>query len=167
MCQCVAMPGCRNRNGLLTTNMLKRRVANMLNGPISSIFIIGANDKGLTPEELARPYISFQLATMSASFIERPNTERLIMINRAKRVAVNLEEYAKRLLSCNATSWWFDPIDLDNQIWVSHSKTIPTPDAWGLFDDERGSGQTPTRAYITSTYREQTTSEMTDLDYMW
>ena len=161
------MPDCRNRNGLLTTNMLKRRVANMLNGPISSIFLIGAHDTGLTTEELAKPYRSFHLATQSASFIERPNPDRLIMINRAKRVAANLEEYAKRLLNCDATSWWFDPIDLDNQIWVSHSKTIPTPDTWGLFDDERGGGQTPARAYGTSTYREQTTSEMTDLDYMW
>lgn len=147
-------------------NMSKQRVTNMLNGPISSIFLIGAYDTGLTTEELARPYLSFQLATRSASFIERPNTDRLIMINRAKRVAVNLEAYASRILSCNEASWWFDPIDLDNQIWVPHSRTTPNPDAWGLFDDEHGGGQTPTRAYITSTYRDQTTSEMTDLDHM-
>ena len=147
-------------------NMSKQRVTKILNGPIISFFLIGAYDTGLTTEELARPYLSFQLATQSAGFIERPNTDRLIMINRAKRVAVNLEEYASRMLSCNEASWWFDPIDLDNQIWVSHSSTTPNPDAWGLFDDEHGGGQTPTRAYITSTYRVQTTSEMTDLDYM-
>ena len=137
----------------LIMNMSKQRVTNMLNGPISSIFLIGAYDTGLTTEELARPYLSFQLATQSASFIERPNPDRLIIINRAKRVAVNLEEYALRMLSCNEASWWFDPIDLENQIWVSHSSTAPTPDAWGLFDDERGVRQTPTPAYITSTVR--------------
>ena len=41
-----------------------------------------------------------------------------------------LEPLARTMLEHPATAWWFDPIDLNNQVWVSHDKVAPDTANW-------------------------------------
>ena len=41
-----------------------------------------------------------------------------------------LKPLARTMLERPATAWWFDSINLDNQVWISHDKVAPDTTNW-------------------------------------
>ena len=141
------------------------RLTRLLTAPIGVLFMVGATQTDLDRHDIRDPRVCFHLATEGANLIERWNTERTSTIEATARTAAALRIGADPIPWLDGVSWWFDPIGLDSQVWVSLSGGPPDLGAWGLSPAQKGD-QTPD-ANTTSTLRQGISSEIIDLDHLF
>ena len=109
---------------------LERLVENMLNAPIGCEFMLSVEASGLAPGAVATPRYSMWLAAMSADLLTRWSGDHDVMVARALEHGERLEPLTRSLLAHPATSWWFDPPDLDHQVWIAHEGRLPNTPQW-------------------------------------
>ena len=125
-------------------------------------------------EYFADPKVSFWLASSAVDWcdIRRGTSSQKMALDAAK----DYEDLALRIASHPAFTWWYEPVDLENQVWSSpqmpRGDRNPDPSLLNAFAPERwrhpdppnGGDDQPTPStysQITSTLRGVSTSEVT------
>ena len=158
------------------------RARALLNSPVGCALILDVfQNRHLPLEHFAEPKVSFWLAASAMDFMD-PYADANGGMNQrnALRDAQAHEDLALSIVSHRAFAWWWEPVDLANQVWSSprmpggnlNADHNPSRDPLKLFDadswrkpsgpwDERDLDPLPTSGQQTSTLRGGTTSEVT------
>ncbi len=99
-----------------------KRVETILNSPVGCEFLLSIEAAGLTPETVAVPRHSFCLAASVVEGMTVWDPYHALAVGEALSQAERLAPLARRLLKHAATSWWFESLDLDHQVWIEHGK---------------------------------------------
>lgn len=148
----------------------------LLGSPAGCSFILDMSENlHLGIERIAEPNVSFWLASSAIDwcdvYAEESLQERLdLTLDGAK----GFMDLALEIVSNPLFAWWYEPLDLDNQIWTSPQMPHATnsnpsepnpliPQSWRKPDppDEEGDPVPNTSAQGTSTLRGGATSEVT------
>lgn len=155
-------------------NELEQRVDALLSSPLGCAFVLAVESNDRPLETFALPEMSFQVAASCVDFCDVNKGDGDQFQRLALRYGQRRRALARSILEHPAFAWWFDPVDLDNQVWVapnyphgepghSHFKLLnvsewrePTspPGGWSL------SAQKPDLQQSTSTKRGELTSEL-------
>ena len=73
---------------------------------------------------------AFWLAADSLNAMEWWTADRDEAVVKVLEHGERLEPLARTMLEHPATAWWFDPINLNNQVWISHDKVAPDTANW-------------------------------------
>ena len=95
------------------------KVQEITNSPIGCQFLLAIEASALNPEGAAIPINSLWLAADRDEAVVKvlEHGERLMPL-------------ARTMLEHPATAWWFGPIDLNNQVWISHDNVAPDTANW-------------------------------------
>ena len=146
----------------------------LLDSPAGCALILDVSANLHLPlERLAEPEVSFWLAAMAVDFadVHRDAGWQEIALREAKAFA----DLALRIVSHPAFAWWYEPVDLESQIWSSpqmpHGADCDppelkpfTPEHWRKPDPHCAGSDDPvpyTGSQSTSTFRGSSTSEWT------
>lgn len=153
----------------------------LLNSPVGCALILDVfENRHLPLEHFADPKVSFWLAACAMDFTD-PHATDLDGMNQlmALKDAKAHEDLAIRIVGHPSFAWWYEPIDIANQVWTSprmpyaanlHDDHNRSLDPLELFDAERWKKPAPpsknrhyphpTTGQKTSTLRGGTTSEV-------
>ena len=158
------------------------RAQALLNSPVGCALVLDVfENRHLPLEHFAEPKVSFWLAASAMDFMDPYSDADGGMNQRlALQDARAHEDLALRMVSHPAFAWWWEPVDLENQVWSSprmpggnlNADHNPSRDPLKLFDadswrkpdgpsDERDLDPVPTSWQLTSTLRGGTTSKVT------
>ena len=107
-----------------------KKVQEITNSPIGCQFLLDIEASALSPEEAAIPTNCLWLAAGSVGAIEWWRSDHDEVVADALEHGERLQALARTILEHPATAWWFDPVDLDNQVWISHDKVLPDTANW-------------------------------------
>ena len=99
-------------------NELEKRVEAILNAPLGCVFMLGVEASGLTPEAAAAPENCLRLAAMAVDSISPWAAGHAQAVVEALERGGRLGDLARSILEHPASSWWFQPPDLDRQCWI-------------------------------------------------
>ncbi|MYC07512.1 MAG: hypothetical protein F4X57_10130 [Chloroflexi bacterium] len=144
---------------------LDERATALLRSPVGRAFIAISAATGFTPDQLTEPATALYIAAQAADDIELYHTK----IDRQKEMRFLREEaprhfrLARQILTHPDAAWWFAPLDLHNQIWVSEDHSPPNQQpsepSWIHSDPRRNLW-----AFITSTSTADTASMLAAVD---
>ena len=140
----------------IAMNTIKRRIASILSSPMGCAFFVYAREEGWSPADLADPSVSFLLAVDAVEEISIYYSGHAAKVAALRAQAPSLRPMVQATLENPGIAWWYAPLDLDNQIWVSHERLPPDTEKW----QRRGGPLQNFRAYCTSTLVGEYTSEM-------
>lgn len=153
----------------MNTNTIERRVASILSSPMGCAFFVYAREEGWTPADLADPSVSFLLAVGAAEEVSIYYSGHAAKVAALRAQAPSLRPMVQATLENPGIAWWYAPLDLDNQIWVSHERLPPDTAKWQRPGGPSSVGerklQRP-REYNTSTLVGEYTSEMFAYGYV-
>lgn len=149
----------------------------LLNSPAGCALILDVYENlHLGIERFAEPIVSFWLVSSAMSWCDVHQDHDLHehSLNLALNAAQDFQDLALQIVSNPAFAWWYEPVNLDSQIWLSpempgsayRGQTEPrpfTPERWRKPGppDEDGDPIPDTSIQETSTLRGGTTSEVT------
>ena len=99
-------------------NELEKRVEAILNAPLGCMFMLGVEASGLTPEAAAEPENCLRLAPMAVDSISPWTDGHAQAVAEALERGGRLKDLARSILEHPASSWWFQPPDLERQCWI-------------------------------------------------
>ena len=106
------------------------KVQEITNSPIGCQFLLAIEASPLSPVGAAIPINSLWLVAGSLSAMEWWLADHDEAVVRVLEHGERLKPLARTMLEHPATAWWFDPIDLNNQVWISHDKVVPDTTNW-------------------------------------
>lgn len=148
----------------------------LLGAPAGCSFILDVSENlHLGMERIAEPNVSFWLASSAMDWCDIHADESLQeRLDLALDGAKGFMDLALEIVSNPLSAWWYEPLDLDNQIWTSPRMPHGTdgnpsepepfiPQSWRKPSppDEDGDPVPNTSSQGTSTLRGGTTSEVT------
>lgn len=95
------------------------RVGHLLNSVVGCALVVALEESGLTPDAAADPKTSLQMATACADFVDRYNSGYELVAPGVLTLAKGKVDQARALIEHPDTSWWFQDVDLCNQVWLS------------------------------------------------
>lgn len=101
------------------------RVEDLLNSLVGCDFLVTLVESRLSPEDLADPKVSLELAAVSAESVNIYNSEHSLLASELPPLAREKAAQARAVIEHPGTAWWFDDIDLNAQAWVSIHWTNP------------------------------------------
>ena len=144
----------RLRYGALDVGNRKRAEA-ILNSPLGCTFIAAVQESAMEPDALSAAELSLRLAAASVDLISQWRSDHDTVVARVLEYGKELSALTRAVLEHAGTSWWFDPIDLNRQLWVSPEGVPPDTAAWHPPRDPSSRGevyaQKPTGFQNTST----------------
>ena len=115
---------------MTTSHEMKRRVGEILASPMGCAFFADARERGYLPEDLAKPAVSLQLASVAVDVVERWRADHETVVAKMLELAPILHPLAEATLDHGGTAWWYEPPDLDRQVWIAHDGETPEPAEW-------------------------------------
>ena len=139
--------------------------AALLRSPVGRAFITIAAATGFMPHELADPTTSIYIAAQAADDVELYHIEsdREKESRFLNREAPKHSHLARQILAHPEAEWWFAPMDMDKQIWVSEDHSPPTQQP-GERSWIRASLRQDLWAFVTSTHIGDTASMLAAVD---
>lgn len=116
------------------------RVAAFLSSPIGCEFLSLIEEEGFTPETAAVPHNSLWLAVLAVHAMEVWCAEHDDDVARSLANGERLGDLAHTILAHPGTAWWFDPVDLNHQVWISHEGHPPDTAGWVRLGSPPGVG---------------------------
>ena len=106
------------------------KVQEITNSPIGCQFLLAIEASALSPDRATIPINSLRLAADSLNAMEWWVADHDEAVVKVLEHGERLKPLARTMLEHPATAWWFDPIDLNNQVWISHDKVAPDTANW-------------------------------------
>ena len=146
-------------------NTMERRVASILSSPTGCAFFGYARDEGLSPADLADPSVSFLRAVGAVEDVGIHYSGHAATVAALRAQAPSLRPLVQAALEHPGTAWWYAPLDLNSQIWVSHERLLPDTEKWQRPGGPLGVGERKSQRpfdyqHCTSTLVGEYTSEM-------
>ena len=105
------------------------RVAELLRAPLGCAFLLIARASGLVPEAVAEPAVSVRLAAAAAREIGIWRMDHAAAVDHALRQGRQHADLARAILEWPTSAWWYGPLDIERQVWLSRTGAPPTPAA--------------------------------------
>ena len=99
-------------------NEIEKRVERILNCPLGCAFLLGVEASGLTSKAVAEPENCLRLAAMATDLVRPHSGHNAQSVSEVLEWGSQLEGLARAILEHPATAWWFDPPDLESQLWI-------------------------------------------------
>lgn len=95
------------------------RVDHLLNSVLGCAFVVALEESGLTPADAADPKTSLRMAAVCADLVDkyRPNYESVE--SGVLTLASEKAPQARALIEHRGIAWWFEPVNLNRQAWLS------------------------------------------------
>ena len=106
------------------------KVQQITKSPIGCQFLLAIEASTLSPEAAAIPINSLWLVAGSLKAMEWWAADHDEAVVKVLKHGEWLKPLARTMLEHPATAWWFDPSDLNNQVWISHDKVAPATANW-------------------------------------
>ena len=116
----------------------KTQVEHLLNSVLGCAFLVALDENGLTPDDAADPNTSLRLAAACADSVDKYGPDYESVAPGVLALASEKAALARALIEHPGTAWWFEPVDLNRQTWLSiHGTpdkfiygTPPNTDEW-------------------------------------
>ena len=153
------------------------RVEHLLNSNVGCAFVASLDLDVLTPRDMEDPKTILYVAAGCADFLDRNRSDHGTIAPGVRALASEKAAQARTLIEHPATDWWFEPLDLNHQTWLSVHGTLskfiygtpPNTSEWTRPQNPSGpwerSAQKPLGNQCTSTlYGPRLTSEVISYD---
>ena len=108
-----------------------QRVDDLVHSPLGCLFLLEVHSRGLTLEALADPQVCFWLADGDILTLDRNNSSgNPFIVAEVLERGRELEHLARLIVEHPSMSWWFEPMDLNQQLWVAHDDVPPDTRNW-------------------------------------
>ena len=111
-------------------NILEKRVEEILASPMGCAFFASARDWGYVPEDLANPAVCLPIAAEAVDLVERWLPDHEEVVAEMLGLAQVIRPLVEATLAYDGTAWWYEPPDLERQVWVAHEGETPDPTQW-------------------------------------
>ncbi len=101
-----------------------------MSSPIGCEFLSLIEEEGFTPETVAVPQNSLWLAVLVVHAMEVWFAEHDDDVAKSLANGERLGDLAHTILAHPGTAWWFEPVDLNHQVWISHKGHAPDTAGW-------------------------------------
>ena len=117
---------------------IKTQAEHLLNSVLGCAFVVALDENGLTPDDAADPNTSLRLAAVCADSVDKYRPDYESVAPGVLALASEKAALAHALIEHPGTAWWFGPVDLNRQTWLSiHGTpdkfiygTPPNTDEW-------------------------------------
>lgn len=109
---------------------LEQRVEEILSSPFGCAFFANAGEFGYLPGDLANPAVSLPLAAEAVIYVEKWNADHEADVERALALAPVIRPLVEAVLAHDGTTWWYEPLAPERQVWVAHYGETPDPNKW-------------------------------------
>ena len=109
---------------------IEQYVAGMLGSPLGCLFLLEMDELGLPLEQATSHQICFWVAAGAINIIEKYDPAHEAIVEEVMERGRKMAPLARRILDFPGASWWFDPPDLERQLWIAHEGLPPYPAAW-------------------------------------
>lgn len=116
-------------NPYVDRNDPDEKAAEMMRSPLGRALVTIAAESGMTAEELTAPETSVWLCAAASDDVEVWRGDRDQILAHLDREAKNHEAFLHQMLAQPSTSWWFAPMDREEQIWISEDGSPPSEDS--------------------------------------
>ena len=126
------------------------RLDAMMVSPVGRAFTTIGARSGMSPENLTMPETSVWLCAMASEEIEVWRGDRDEILAYLDRESPKHREFLREVMSQDDTSWWFEPLNIEMQIWVSEDGSPPDeeslivpsepPDRWERYAQKTTGG---------------------------
>ena len=153
------------------------RVEHLLNSNVGCAFVALLDLNYLTPQDMENQKTILHIAADCADFLDRNRADHEIIVPGVRALANEKADQARAIIEHPATDWWFEPLDLNRQAWLSVNwevdkfiyGTPPNTDKWTRPQNPSGPweryAQKPIGNQSTSTlYGPRLTSELIAYD---
>ena len=103
----------------MNQDQIEQRVEGLLTSPLGCLFLLQVDALDITPDVITRPDICFREAAADVHIIDRNTGINTEVVAEVLGRGADLAPLARSILEHAGSSWWFDSIDLDHQVWVS------------------------------------------------
>ena len=108
-----------------------QRVDDIIRSPLGCLFLLEVDAIGLMPEALADPQTCFWLAYEDLLTLDRNNSSgNPFIVAEVLERGRALAPLARSIVEHPGTSWWFEDIDLNHQLWLAHDGVPPNTEGW-------------------------------------
>ena len=149
---------------------IDQRVSDLLASPLGCAFLLIADEPGLTPKQIAEPAMSFSMAAFASRDLDvwHYGVDVNEVLAEIIRLGPEQESMARALMEEPDTAYWFEPMDLENQVWISLERFLPDQSRMGLPQDPPSNFERYAlkmmHPFQTSTPKEDTTSMFAALE---
>ncbi len=109
---------------------LEKRVEEILASPMGCAFFADARERGYLPENLANPAVSLWLASEAVDMVNRWMGDHEEVVAEMLGLAPVIRPLVEATLDHGRTAWWYEPPDLERQVWIAHKGETPDPTQW-------------------------------------
>ena len=109
---------------------LEKRVEEILASPMGCAFFADARERGYSPEDLANPAVSLWLASEAVDMVNRWMGDHEEVVAEMLGLAPVIRPLVEATLDHGRTAWWYEPPDLERQVWIAHKGETPDPTQW-------------------------------------
>lgn len=102
----------------------KTQVDHLLNSILGCAFVVALDQNGLTPDDAADPNTSLRLAASCADSVDKYGSDYESVASGVTALAKEKSSQARALIEHPGTAWWFKPVDLSRQAWLSIHGTL-------------------------------------------
>ncbi len=115
-----------------------RKVRDLLNSPVGCAFLISVEMNGLTPEDVSDPETSINRAAFTIEQVRRHTYYHEAAVSGVLEMGKSMQSQARALIEHPGVAWWFEPVGLNRQAWLSIYGTLdkfiygtpPNTDRW-------------------------------------
>ncbi len=112
---------------------LEDRADQLIASPAGCVLLLIAEEHNLTPEDLAIAHIGLSVISLAVGEITPWREEHDWNVATALKHGPRLRNLAVRIVSHPGITWWWEPIDREDQLWLPHDDTYVWPEEfWGL-----------------------------------
>ena len=117
------------RSASLDSATPDEKAAAMMRSPLGRAFATIVGQSGMSARDLAVPETSVWLCVDASDDVEVWRGDRDEIRAYLESEAENHEAFLQEILSQPSTSWWFEPMDRERQVWVSRDGKPPSKDS--------------------------------------
>lgn len=108
---------------------LDEKAAAIMRSPLGRAFATIAANSGMSAKELTAPETSIWLCTEASDDVEVWRADRDQILAYLDREAQDHQAFLRRMLAQPSTSWWFELMNRERQVWVSEDGSPPSEDS--------------------------------------
>ena len=95
------------------------RVEHLLNSILGCAFVVALDENGLTPSDVTEPNVSLRLAAACADSVDKHKSDYESVAPGVMALAREKADQARALIKHPDIAWWFEPVDMNRQAWLS------------------------------------------------
>ena len=104
---------------------LEAKVTELVQSPLGCAFLMIVEQTAFDLRKVSEPQTSFQIGALASGDTEIWRADHEEVLQQVFHYGPQLGDLAQALLEEPSNAWWFEPIDISKQVWVSRDGSRP------------------------------------------